>query len=72
MKPFIPVLMTASERAALLTEFAGTSLSSGSLPPPVAAKVSVPGASEPAGVVSHLKAALSAAGKRLAEAGAAR
>jgi hypothetical protein len=73
MKPFIPVLMTARERASLLAEFDGTALRPGSMTAPGVAAPSATGAAPvPAGFVDHMKAALAAAGKRLAEAGAGR
>lgn len=72
MKPFIPVLITARERAALLAEFDGSAPHASGM---TAASAVTPHATSAAPVASfadHLKAALVAAGKRLAEAGATR
>lgn len=68
MKPFVPVLMTARERATLLAEFDGTALKSGA----ASAPTTTAAASTPSGLLGHVKAALAASATRFAEAGARR
>ena len=72
MKPFVPVLMTARERAALLAEFEGSAPHASGMTAASAATPHATSAAPAASFVDHMKAALVAAGKRLAEAGATR